>query len=177
MDMIGRVREDKVMVGGAPAGSNFRRILDALGPKYHLDLDLSDTSVYGSSDHTSFKAKRVPTLFFFSGLHADYHRPSDTWEKIEVNGAVRLLKLIADLVTVLGTPSGKPQLATRAYSILNLLSTNIMRTDTSPIMPNTIPHECGDSANGKCFKFIPYSPVMTKAGVAMVPKIVSIFIT
>jgi len=111
MDMIGRVRDNKVMVGGAPAGSPYRGILDSLGPKYDLDLDLSDTSVYGSSDHTSFKAKRVPTLFFFSGLHADYHRPTDTWEKIEVEGTVRLLRLIADMTSVLATPSGKPQFA------------------------------------------------------------------
>ena len=111
MDMIGRVRDNKVMVGGAPAGSPYRGILDSLGPKYDLDLDLSDTSVYGSSDHTSFKAKRVPTLFFFSGLHADYHRPTDTWEKIEVDGTVRLLRLIADMTSVLATPSGKPQFA------------------------------------------------------------------
>ena len=83
MDMIGRIRDRKVMVGGAPAGSRFRRILETLGPQYDLDLDLSDTSVYGSSDHTSFKARQVPTLFFFSGLHADYHRPTDTWEKID----------------------------------------------------------------------------------------------
>jgi hypothetical protein len=111
MDMIGRIRENKVMVGGAPAGSRYRRILDTLGPKYDLDLDLSDTSVYGSSDHTSFKTKRVPTLFFFSGLHGDYHRPTDTWEKIEVNSTVRLLKLIADVVSLLATTSGKPLLA------------------------------------------------------------------
>lgn len=112
MDMIGRMRDRKVMVGGAPAGSRYRQILDALGPKYGLDLDLSDTSVYGSSDHTSFKAKRVPTLFFFSGLHADYHRPTDTWEKIELGATVRLLRLIADMTAMLATPSGKPLLAT-----------------------------------------------------------------
>jgi hypothetical protein len=111
MDMIGRIRENKVMVGGAAPGTPMRSLLDALGPKYKLDLDLSDTSVYGSSDHTSFKAKRVPTLFFFSGLHADYHRPTDTWEKIEAASTVRLLRLIADLTTVVATPTSKPQFA------------------------------------------------------------------
>lgn len=112
MDMIGRIRDDKVMVGGAAAGSTVRRLLDSLGPKHKLDLDLSDTTVYGSSDHTAFKARRVPTLFFFTGLHADYHRPTDTWEKIQAASTVRLLKLIADLATVVATPSGKPQFAT-----------------------------------------------------------------
>jgi hypothetical protein len=116
MDMIGRIKDKKVMVGGAPAGSGVRAVLDTLGPKYDLDLDLTDATVYGSSDHTSFKARRVPTLFFFTGLHADYHRPTDTWEKIEVQSTVRLLKLIADLAIVVATPSGKPQFAQNAPS-------------------------------------------------------------
>ena len=111
MDMIGRIKDKKVMVGGAPVGSGVRSVLDALGPKYDLDLDLSDATVYGSSDHTSFKARRVPTLFFFTGLHADYHRPTDTWEKIEVQSTIRLLKLIADLTAIVAAPSGKPQFA------------------------------------------------------------------
>lgn len=111
MDMIGRIKDRKVMVGGAPEGSDMRRLLDSLGPKYNLDLDLSDATVYGSSDHTSFKARQVPTLFFFTGLHADYHRPTDTWEKIEAQSTVRLLRLIADVAAIVTTRSGKPQFA------------------------------------------------------------------
>jgi Peptidase family M28/PA domain len=111
MDMVGRIRDGKVMVGGAPAHTPFRRLLDALGPRYGLDLDLSDTSVYGSSDHTSFKAKGVPALFFFSGLHDDYHRPTDTWDKISADSTVRLLKLIAELASIVTSPSSKPQFA------------------------------------------------------------------
>jgi ribose 5-phosphate isomerase len=41
---------------------------------------------YSSSDHTSFVAKKIPVLFFFSGLHSDYHKPSDTWDKIDPVG-------------------------------------------------------------------------------------------
>jgi hypothetical protein len=111
MDMIGRIKDRKVMVGGAPEGSSIRRVLDTLGPKYNLDLDLSDASVYGSSDHTSFKARRVPTLFFFTGLHADYHRPTDTWEKIEAESTVRLLKMIANLASIVATRPVQPQFA------------------------------------------------------------------
>jgi membrane-associated protease RseP (regulator of RpoE activity) len=46
---------------------------------------------YSSSDHTSFVTKKIPVLFFFSGLHSDYHKPSDTWEKIDPVAATRLL--------------------------------------------------------------------------------------
>ena len=61
-----------------------------------LNIDYSDTSGYGSSDHTSFTAKQVPVLFFFSGLHADYHKPSDTWDKIDAPDAAKVLQLVAD---------------------------------------------------------------------------------
>ena len=111
MDMIGRIRDRKVMVGGAPPGSSLRDTLDTLGLKYKLDLDLSDSTVYGSSDHTSFKSKQIQTLFFFSGLHGDYHRPTDTWEKIDAPPTIDLLHLIADLLTVVTTPVSKPQFA------------------------------------------------------------------
>ena len=89
MDMIGRIRDGKVYVGGAgtriePAGDGRR----GRCPSINLNIDFSDTTGYGSSDHTSFTAKQVPVLFFFSGLHADYHKPSDTWDKIDAPGAV-----------------------------------------------------------------------------------------
>jgi hypothetical protein len=176
MDMIGRIRDRKVMVGGAPAGSSLRTMLDTLGAKYNLDLDLSDSTVYGSSDHTSFKSKQIQTLFFFSGLHADYHRPTDTWEKIDASATVQLLHLIADLLTVFTTPASKPQFAAEHHNIRIFFNTASMKAEESAIKPITMPQECGESANGICFKFIPYIPVITSAGVAMVPNTVSTFI-
>ena len=97
MDMIGRIQSGKVHVGGVGTGSTLKPILEETIPKYHLNVDFSDSTGYGSSDHTSFTTKQVPVLFFFSGLHADYHKPSDTWDKIDSAGATELLKLIADV--------------------------------------------------------------------------------
>jgi aminopeptidase YwaD len=97
MDMIGRVREGKVYIGGLGTGNTFRATLDQIVPKYKLNVDFSDTTGYGSSDHTSFTTKQVPVLFFFSGLHSDYHKPSDTWDKIDAPGTVTLLKLVAEV--------------------------------------------------------------------------------
>ena len=75
MDMIGRVRDGKLFIGGAGTGTTLRPDLDALIPHFpQLHVDYSDNSGYGSSDHTSFTAKQVPVLFFFSGLHGDYHK-------------------------------------------------------------------------------------------------------
>lgn len=96
MDMIGRMKDDRIFVGGAGTGSTLQPVLDAVKPEHKLTLDLSDQGGYGSSDHMSFYIKRVPVLFFFSGIHNDYHRPSDTWEKINHEGAAQVLKLIGD---------------------------------------------------------------------------------
>jgi hypothetical protein len=96
MDMIGRVKDNRVFVGGSGTGSNLKQILEAT-PARGLEFDTSETAGYGSSDHTSFTTKQVPVLFFFSGLHADYHKPSDTWDKINTADAVRLLGYIGEV--------------------------------------------------------------------------------
>ncbi len=109
MDMIGRVREGKVYIGGGGTGTTLRGMLDQVIPNYKLKVDFSDTTGYGSSDHTSFTTKQVPVLFFFSGLHSDYHKPSDTWDKIDGPGTVTLLKMIADVTARLQEAPDRPQ--------------------------------------------------------------------
>ena len=109
MDMIGRIRNEKVYIGGAGTGSTLRPMLDSVKAKYGLNLDYSDTSGYGSSDHTSFTTKEVPVLFFFSGLHSDYHKPSDTWDKIDAPDAAKLLQLVADVTDHLREDPVRPQ--------------------------------------------------------------------
>ena len=109
LDMIGRPREGKYFVGGAGTGSTLRATLDAIIPQYQLKIDYSDNSGYGSSDHTSFTTKQVPVLFFFSGLHSDYHKPGDTWDKIDTGSATQVLQLIADLAARLETDAERPQ--------------------------------------------------------------------
>jgi hypothetical protein len=110
MDMIGRVRDGKIYIGGVGTGSTLRADLDGITPQFpKLKIDYSGNSGYGSSDHTSFTAKQVPVLFFFSGLHGDYHKPSDTWDKIDANAAVDLLRLVADVATRLDGDEARPQ--------------------------------------------------------------------
>ncbi len=111
MDMIGRVRDDKLYIGGAATGSTFRSDLDDLVSKTSFRVDYSDSG-YGSSDHTSFTAKQVPVLFFFSGLHGDYHKPSDTWDKINAPDAVRVLQLVAGMVQKLEIQKDRPAFVT-----------------------------------------------------------------
>jgi hypothetical protein len=109
MDMVGRIREGKVYIGGAGTGTTLRAMLDQIVPKFKLNIDFSDTTGYGSSDHTSFTTKQVPVLFFFSGLHSDYHKPSDTWDKIDAPGAVMLLKLVGEVTSQLQESPDRPQ--------------------------------------------------------------------
>jgi hypothetical protein len=108
MDMIGRIRDGKVFIGGVGSGSNLKEILQEILPKYNLHTDFSEAAGYGSSDHTSFTTKQVPVLFFFSGLHSDYHRPSDTWDKIDAPGTVKLLALVSDVADRLREEAGRP---------------------------------------------------------------------
>jgi hypothetical protein len=107
MDMIGRVRDGKLYIGGASTGTTFRADLDDLVAKTDFRVDYAESG-YGSSDHTSFTARQVPALFFFSGLHGDYHRPSDTWDKIDAPAAVGVLKLVSGMVGKLEAEKGRP---------------------------------------------------------------------
>jgi Peptidase family M28/PDZ domain/PA domain len=108
MDMIGRIRDGKVTVGGVGTGSTLKETVAQAATKTNLKLEVGDQTGYGSSDHMSFTIKEVPVLFFFSGLHADYHKPSDTWDKINAASAVELLATVANVATALAQAQGRP---------------------------------------------------------------------
>ena len=93
MDMIGRLNNDKLFIGGVGTSPQFKPLLEDLKKSVALQIEYSDSG-YGASDHTSFNAKKIPVLFFFSGLHTDYHKPSDTADKINAPGAVKVLSLV-----------------------------------------------------------------------------------
>ncbi len=107
LDMIGRIRDNKVYLGGTGTGSNFESVLEEVKAVHALRLEAS-RSGYSASDHTVFVTRNIPVLFFFSGLHGDYHKPSDTWEKIDAASAARLIDLVADLAGRLRTAE-RPQ--------------------------------------------------------------------
>src|SRR4029077_13285279 len=96
MDMIGRIKDDKVYIGGTGTGSTFKSLLEEEQSKSKFKIEYS-AGGYSASDHTSFVTKKIPVLFFFSGLHSDYHKPSDTWDKINAPSAAQLLDFIDDI--------------------------------------------------------------------------------
>jgi hypothetical protein len=109
MDMIGRIRAGKVFVGGTATGTGLRALLESVVPKYPLKIDFSEGPESSSSDHTSFITAQVPSLFFFSGLHSDYHKPSDTADKIDAPDAAELLAMVSEIADDLRADPGRPQ--------------------------------------------------------------------
>ncbi len=92
LDMIGRSEGD-LLIGGVRTAAEFSRILDEVQEFSPLQFSYSD-DLRGSSDHLSFSSRKIPVLFFFSGLHGDYHRPSDDWERINVATTGQVLDVV-----------------------------------------------------------------------------------
>ena len=107
MDMIGRIKDDKVYIGGVGTGSTLKAAVEQAAEKSGFKIEYS-ASGYSSSDHTSFVTKKIPVLFFFSGLHSDYHKPSDTWEKIDPVAATRLLAVVGMTGELLADAEERP---------------------------------------------------------------------
>ena len=113
MDMIGRIRDNKVYIGGVGTGSTFQSLLEQARVRSGFQFEYS-AGGYAASDHTSFVSKHIPVLFFFSGLHSDYHKPSDTWDKINSEDAARLLDVVAAVVFDIADAPDRPAFITVA---------------------------------------------------------------
>lgn len=107
MDMIGR-STGQLLIGGAGTAKEFKGILDELAAGSPLEFKLAETP-RGSSDHLSFSIKKVPILFFFSGLHADYHKPSDDWNKIDITRSYQILDVVRGVVSRLDQLAASPR--------------------------------------------------------------------
>jgi aminopeptidase YwaD len=104
MDMIGRLREDALDVHGVGTSPVWKTVLDEANRSAKLKLKIHEGG-YGPSDHTPFYAAGIPVFFVFTGNHADYHRPSDTADKINAEGIERVLALVEPMVASLASPS------------------------------------------------------------------------
>jgi len=104
LDMVGRLDGDKLIVHGTGTGSGFDELVDRLAGAAGLGT-AKEPGGFGPSDHSSFYAKKIPVLHLFTGSHADYHRPTDTADKINYDGMVKIAGLVTDLVTDLATTS------------------------------------------------------------------------
>lgn len=106
MDMIGRMSGDSLIVQGTGTSSRWE---DLLAKANRSGLAISKVKDgFGPSDHSSFYTKEIPVLFFFTGLHSDYHRPSDDWDLVNYKGIVNILDLVKNVVAELDSDAGAP---------------------------------------------------------------------
>ncbi len=100
LDMVGRAGNGKLQILGAGSAALFSGWLEEAGPDADLDLTVnaSASAMAGSSDHATFAKRKKPVLHLFSGLHTDYHKPTDDTERFEADGAARVVVLTLDLV-------------------------------------------------------------------------------
>ena len=98
MDMVGRLSDSSktLTIGGIGTSPTWAKTLSSIQNK-NLVLKY-DSSGTGPSDHTSFYRKNIPVLFFFTGLHSDYHRPSDDANKINYNGELMVIKYVYGVI-------------------------------------------------------------------------------
>lgn len=108
MDMIGRLKEDKLTIYGTGTSPVWNDIIEKLNSEFKFNLNLVKDG-YGPSDHAQFYSKNIPVLHFFTGIHSDYHKPSDDYDKINYQGQKRILDFIAKLIFELDKAKGRPQ--------------------------------------------------------------------
>jgi aminopeptidase YwaD len=109
LDMIGRMRNDTVTIIGAGSSTAWPGLLKEVNKPYRLQAKADAGSGFGGSDHQSFLLKNIPVLFFFTGVHPDYHKPSDTWDKVNPDGIVKISSMVADAAIRLSTAKERPK--------------------------------------------------------------------
>jgi hypothetical protein len=114
LDMVGRLSNDaqsdkpKLEVGGTGTAKEFDEVIDGLGRRHGFAVKKNSAGV-GPSDHTSFYVKGVPVFFFFTGLHREYHKPTDTADRINFDGLGKVTDLVEDLARMLAMDGDRPE--------------------------------------------------------------------
>ena len=199
MDMIGRMRDRKLSIGGVGTAQEWREIIKrantaqsmtvaansgspapkgvpivvsansrpimTVDPNGTFELTLTEDG-YGPSDHSSFYTKQIPVLFFFTGAHNDYHKPSDTFDKINYNDEARILSLVARIVRDVDGAPKRPGFTTAK-------SDQTQRTGGFRVYLGTIPNYA-DSNNGLLLDGVRDDSPAAKAGLKAGDRIVKI---
>jgi hypothetical protein len=107
MDMVGRLTDDKLIIQGFDTATEFGKLIDGLNEKYHFVLT-KQPGGFGPSDHASFYPHKIPVLHFFTGIHKDYHRPSDDLDKINVAGMRRVTEMVNEAAVEVAELASRP---------------------------------------------------------------------
>lgn len=132
MDMVGRLNENKILtIGGYGTSTTWQQLFNSLDKNKNIIVKF-DSSGTGPSDHTSFYKKNIPVLFFFTGIHSDYHKPTDDADKINYTGENYIVHYIYKIIEA-GDKQGKLVFsATKEHQ--NITMTNF--SVTMGIMPD-----------------------------------------
>jgi C-terminal processing protease CtpA/Prc len=102
LDMVGRPVERRLSALGAESAVELLAELDSVNATHRLNVSGSGNG-WGSSDHAEFYAKRLPVLHFFTGIHTDYHKSTDDWDKIDAQGTAAVTAYMADVAWKMAT--------------------------------------------------------------------------
>ncbi len=142
MDMIGRLNDStkKLLIFGIGTSSAWKDVIEKTNHYFSVK---EDSAGIGPSDQTSFYLKDIPVLHFFTGQHSDYHKPSDDIEKINIEGEVKVLELIIDIVEALDS---QPKLA--FFKTKNAETPRMAFKVTMGVMPDYTYEEKGMRLDG-----------------------------
>ena len=99
-DMVGRMRDNKLTIAGVDSGDRLRAVTGDAARAAGVHAELSGTP-FAPSDHSRFYSAGSPVLFFYTGSHPDYHRPSDTVDRLNADGMARVAAIGASVVSAL----------------------------------------------------------------------------
>lgn len=109
MDMVGRLKDDnKLIVYGTGTSPRWEPDLKQFNGDDNFKLVFKPEG-FGPSDHSSFYAKKIPVLHFFTGEHPDYHRPTDDWDRLNIDGIARVIDLLQKVANSTIEAADRPQ--------------------------------------------------------------------
>jgi len=107
MDMIGRLEGRTLTVMGVGTAEEWPDLLRAANQSMARPLSIATSpDGFGPSDHSSFYGEGLPVLHFFSNTHVDYHRPSDDWDKVDIEGLDQIVDLVSEVALDVAGVSG-----------------------------------------------------------------------
>ncbi len=106
MDMVGRLTNNDLTIYGTGTATEFDAMITQANESLAFSVQKLPEGM-GPSDHQSFFQKSIPVLHFFTGLHADYHRPSDDFDKINLNGIERITEMVTGIANRISTDPAK----------------------------------------------------------------------
>jgi len=106
-DMIGRMKDNKLQIFGLGSSPVLSNVIDSISSIENIGIvKLQDG--FGPSDHTPFYKKKIPVMHFFTGAHGDYHKPTDTWEKLDYVASARVVDFAESVVRHFASIQQKP---------------------------------------------------------------------